>query len=870
MQPCCWSIPNAPGPAWTGSTTHRGRWTRLAFFERHTAWPVRRSRQVLLRPARRYAEQAIKKAQGHGRAYAVSRWAQFDFLCRVAATGSSPGAHLYLLGLWPVLDSTESKASDDLNTSRLFVDGLLGTAGASLAPTARIEAVRLDGESEREKGDLERFLRSVDTKPLLGALEALAEKRHLWIGALRIRSAARSIQGIELISWRNRNGTIARWSGLVEEPAEDAPEEAKPPVLILGAGTTNSAARPWKSGGRLILPIWRKGQPPYRVSVRTEHDEEIAGPDNTPHAARKTGVEKCRFGNDDFSSLPEDAVLSAKVVVEVAGNDGIEPQVSEEFTIRFGQRPEQVGGTVGEPVRTFSEGLAALESRELVSAIAASSAPTVDSKGFLTLRTPVERGRRRSFRVFRPSLVAEVERQWIEGQGAIGRWTVAVRGSGSRAGEPEFFPMDGHDGPQWERAVTASRKMAARFGGAGGGVGQVYDEDAPFSVVQEYLRAWVALLEIADSSLAIAHTVEVRSMAGRTIGLIVLPAHPMRVAWQVAYDNLVLHTAFELEQRATEIRKEFEGLDGAMFPAFLPNPRGGAFVFADTLGFHAVAMVPDADKEPKAAVAVLARALGDSGSPDSAPLVGSKSASVLANEIVKYLECHKSEADGMTAYVSPMLQVHALRAGDGLTVARSLGGVHAHYRQAAEAAGDEQDADEARPEAPAFSLDLYPSSEQRGVAGRFIADAREKRRSGAGVLAGDDRWMLESLSLPGGVNRPPATLGAQGTGKTANQLPVPTPPRIWPSRSTPSSPESSRATKRWARPDPSTRSVCSRSTNGAIRAPPRQCGKALLPPRPPARSTRLDEATRRRSRDCSTRWNAWWHATWAPPPAGRC
>ena len=701
---------------------------------------------------RRYAEAAIKKAQGHGRAYAVSRWAQFDFLCRVAATRSSPGAHLYLLGLWPVLDSTESNATDDLNTSRLFVDGLLGTAGASLAPAARIEAVRLDEESEREKGDLERFLRSVDTRLLLGALEALAEQRHLWIGALRIRSAARSIQGIEWISWWNRNGTIAKWSGLVEEPAEDAPGEVKPPVLIL--------ARDDEQRGGTLEVRWRadpadlaKGAAAYRVSVRTEHDEEIADLDNIPHAARKTGVEKCRFGNDDFSSLPEDAVLSAKVVVEVAGNDSIEPQVSEEFTIRFGQRPEHVGGTVGEPVRTFSEGLAALESRETVSAIAASSAPTVDSRGFLTLRTPVERGRRRSFRVFRPSLVAEVERQWIDGQGAIGRWTVTVRGSGSRAGEPEFIPMDEHHGPQWERAVAASRKMAARFGGAGGGVGQVYDEDAPFSVVQEYLRAWVALLEIGDSSLAIAHTVEVRSLAGRTIGLIVLPAHPLRVAWQVAYDNLVLHTAFEQEQRATEIRKEFEGLDGAMFPAFLPNPRGGAFVFADTIGFHAVAMVPDADKEPKAAVAVLARALGDSASADDAPLVGSKSASVLANEIVKYLECHKSETDGTTAYASPMLQVHALRAGDGLTVARSLGGVHAHYRQAAEA-GDEQDADEARTAAPAFSLDLYPSSEQRGVAGRFIADAREKRRSGAGVLAGDDRWMLESLSLPGGVNRP--------------------------------------------------------------------------------------------------------------------
>ena len=704
--------------------------------------------------SRLYAQRAIKKAQGHGRSYAVSKWAQFDFLCRIAATGTPPGAHLHLLGLWPVLDSAESNEADNLNTSRLFVNGLLGTAGASLVPAARIAALRLDKESERARGDLERFLRSVDTKPLLAALEALSEQPHLWIGPLRIRSATQSIQGIELISWRNRDGTIARWSGLVEDPDENTSGEAKPPVLIL--------ARDDEQVGGTLEVRWKpdpadlaKGAVGYRVSVRTDMDEEIAFLDHIPHAARKGG-EKRRFGNDDFSSLSEDTVLQAKVVVEVAGNDSIEPQESEEFTIRFGQRPEQVGGSVGEPVRTFSEGLAAVESRETVSAAAASSPAIVDAKGFVVLRTPVERGRRRSFRVYRPSLVADVEKEWIDKQGAVGRWTVAVRGSGSRAGAPEFVSMDDHHGLQWDRAVAASRKMAARFETGGGGVGQVYDDDAAsFGVVKEYLRAWAALLEAGDPSLAIAHTVEVRSLADHTIGLIVLPAHPLRVAWHAAYDNLVLHTAFEQEQDAKEIRKEFRALDGAMFPAFLPNPRGGAFVFADTLGFHAVGMVPDTAKEPKAAMAVLAHVLGEGLSADSAPLVGSRSASVLANEIVKYLECHRSETDGRTGYASPLLQVHALRAGDGLTVARALGGVHAHYSQGEEEEeGDEQNADEERTAAPAFSLDLYPSWEQRGVAGRFIADAREKRRSGAGVLAGDDRWMLESLSLPGGVNMP--------------------------------------------------------------------------------------------------------------------
>ncbi len=158
-------------------------------------------------------------------------------------------------------------------------------------------------------------------------------------------------------------------------------------------------------------------------------------------------------------------------------------------------------------------------------------------------------------------------------------------------------------------------------------------------------------------------------------------------------------------------------------------------------------MVPDADREPKAAVAVLARALGESEAAETAPKVGEQSAAVLGDEIVKYIECHES---------SRLLRMHALRAGDGLTIARALGRVHRHCG----GAGDEPDNEEIEAAeveaavAPGFSLDLYPSPEQRAIAGRFIAEAREKRRSGAGVLAADDQWMLESISLPGGVALP--------------------------------------------------------------------------------------------------------------------
>src|SRR5258708_10133768 len=85
-----------------------------------------------------------------------------------------------------------------------------------------------------------------------------------------------------------------------------------------------------------------------------------------------------------------------------------------------------------------------------------------------------------------------------------------------------------------------------------------------------------------------------------------------------------------------------------------------------------------------------------------------------------------------------------------MTVARSLGRVYEYSRQGI----DEEESEGSHNTSPAFVLELYPSEGQRGLAGRFIAEAREKRRRGAGVLAVEDQWMLESLSLPGGVNLP--------------------------------------------------------------------------------------------------------------------
>jgi DNA phosphorothioation-dependent restriction protein DptH len=693
--------------------------------------------RCLSRKERLYAERAVKKARGLNRRFSISWWTELDFLVRIATEGKHPGEYLYLLGLWPVQWTDASQAGDDLDSSRMFVDRLLGTAVSGLSPLQRIETLRFLTSEEQIK-DLKSFLRLAATKPLVLALTELTNKRHLWVNALQIEGAAQSILGIELSSWRTSMGKISKGSGLIEEGDSNAP-----PVLVLNpdaeqTGQYSKLEVRWKARPDNL----EKDAVQYRVAIVTDMDEDLSFLE-VSHSAGKE--EKCRFTNDDFLELSEDALISAKVVVSVIGNDMVENQESEEFLIRFGHPPEQERGGVGRKVRTFSEGLIELNDREMVRALAsASDGLPVDSKGFMLLRT-MQLGK--SFRVYRPPLIDEVENQW---EGEIGRWRVKVRASGSRTGVAEFVPLSSAEFPSgkswesiWDRTVNASRRMAERFAACGGGVCQIYDQSANNfdTVVKEYLRAWAILLEEGDPSFALANTVEVQSLSGRTIGLIVLPSHPIRVAWHVAFDNLALHTTFEQNITPKDVREELSALDGAMFPAFLPGlEKGSSFVFADTLGFHAVGMIPDIDKEPKAAVAILARALGDSQTAEAIPTVGRQSAQILGNEIVKYIECHDT---------SRLLHIHALRPGDGLTVARSLGGVYEHYSKI-----EEEEDREDKEQPLAFVLELYPSEQQRGVAGRFIGEVRDKRRSGAGALASEDRWLLESLILPGGVNLP--------------------------------------------------------------------------------------------------------------------
>src|SRR5437867_1329679 len=150
--------------------------------------------------ARSFAERAVKKARARSRRISISPWAEFDFYARTAAAAVYPGSFLYLLGLWPILPD-ESDGIRDLEVASFFVTRLLVSTSPATTTTSLIESLKLVNPTPEQKQELEAFLRSVATKPLLQALGELAEKPSLWVNALQTEGLSDLIQDFELLRW---------------------------------------------------------------------------------------------------------------------------------------------------------------------------------------------------------------------------------------------------------------------------------------------------------------------------------------------------------------------------------------------------------------------------------------------------------------------------------------------------------------------------------------------------------------------------------------------------------------------------------------------------------------------------------------------
>ncbi|MFQ3573662.1 MAG: hypothetical protein SNJ53_03410 [Thermodesulfovibrionales bacterium] len=675
--------------------------------------------EIAIKEAQRHIPQGFKgfckRAVSRSRRIGtVSPWREFEFYTQ-CIDNQSVGSAMATLSLWPVyIDKYPN--DDDLDKSLILVQQLILNSRSNLTVEEMISSLLLINPTHQQKISLTDYLRSAISKPFNEALDDLRDKPELWLNRLQFGIfSEQDIQRIEIIPWRGKQSKPLTWSGL---------RLNNQGMLEFNLNQEAKLEVRWKS----IPQGLNRDAVQFNITVRAGELGEILSEKTLSHNGKET--QKCIFVGDDFQ-FEESTVFEAKIHITVVGKPNIEAN-TEEFLIKFGEVGDSKAESSARAVRALIEGAIQIENKkDFINACSNPANFSKDPKGFIVFRHDGKNAK-----VYSPPLISRIDSEWHAQDRVVGRWTVQVRTDGTLAGDLRFIPCAIHN-ERLARASLALRRLSAEYKGMLGCIGISKDE------LEEYVIAWISAADNNNPELALINTVEVRSVSDRTIGLIVLPSHPLMIAWHSAYDHMLAYFRYDHEAnlKAKNILDICRTLDGAYYPAFLPGIRENeSFIFGDTLGFYAVAMVSDRDREPKATIALLARALSE-GKEDITPTVGKSTSDALAEEIHRYIMLHP---DYRT------IHIHALRPGDGMTIGKALGSVIEKLKKAKEQEDDESlnvssDIN--------FVLNLYPASEKIDITGRFFQIVSQRRRTGSGVSS-QDVWIFENSQRDGNITVP--------------------------------------------------------------------------------------------------------------------
>ncbi len=690
---------------------------------------VKEAQRRLPKDLKKFASKALSKAGWQKRRNPLAPSPALEYLCRACDDSTALGSILPVIGLWPVKIDALPEISA-LEQSALLAERLLPSQGKLAVPEQRVASLNLGEDQQTAAEALLAYLRSVDGLPRRQALDGLLEMPALWLNNLRLPPPG-ALQAIVLRPWRGHNGRALSGSGLRGDSGEQLEYRLS---LVDGDGVTQ---RPLTLKWKVTPSTLLKGAITFQVDVVAAQDTLA----NKTVSANGKAEQKVSFSHEDFDEIDEHARFHAVIRVGVLGDSPCEPVETESFVLCFGNTAE--GTTVAPPTRTAATmALAAADIAPDWESFRMLAQHPEDSKNFETAKHGyiICKWNGKIAKVFCPPLFRDLSDDWIERDGALGRWRLRVREDGTAVGQPEFLPMEA--GAAGAALVKASSKLAAWLQPTQGPLGVLYLVDE-LPVVNGYVDAASRLWRTGEPPLTLIQTLEVQSLSGTCLGLIVLPTHPLRIAWQQGFDLMVAYHRYRADnagkltvKRLTELLRP---VNGAHYPAFLPGiDPGQTFVFGDTLGLHAVAMVAADDPEPKATLALLGRLLD--GDEETAPSVGAGAADALASELGRYLQLHPRYR---------RIRVHALRAGDAMPVTRALGQV-----QRALAAEEDVDATPDEHE-HCFELDLFPGTGRSSAqSGRFLVAVAERRRSGAGAVPEVDRWLSQSVTRAGGVVLP--------------------------------------------------------------------------------------------------------------------
>jgi DNA phosphorothioation-dependent restriction protein DptH len=602
----------------------------------------------------------VKRALGRTRQ--VETWARFLGKLADSPTPEALGRNLWQVGLIP------DHGDDDLGARLRRNVSVIAAISRPSRPTARvIERLRAagvkDGQFSRE---LQAFLEQQDAGVLADTVrwtrEIGVEHQNLtfenWVLAETQNAGLRQVK---VMPFRKEDGTVDSRSKLhldendgqlYCEVTEDKPGAITVRWMTEPAKTTSVAS--------------------WRVEVLPPPDlREI---DTAPLVATKVKGDK-RQATLRVEASADDLTASALFVVRVRGldvdavelslEDGLEAAAeSDQFEIRLqDELPPPPARSASAPSLPW----AVLETAINAGGDLTESAPIWDPAGQVF---DVRIGRRRALiRVSR--VLAGLQRRLND---------KPSRALAFSAHSPLGEPIDADKVEERQVVIPPAlaewrqRLLTAIASHAPRDLVEVlgWDDDLRAQArgyVQRYRRA----LDNADDTTRVALLamdtliVAVGAATEKVSGLVLLPTHPLRLAWVSAHDQLLRIWAEKVavagKTKAERVRHIDIDMVSRLSPANLPfitiGAEGGAFLYAEELTYGAALYLPVTTLEPQSAADIICSAIDVAR--DNADLMAS--ADALSDRIRSYRNAHPGTGT---------LRIMALNPGSGAVVRRAL------------------------------------------------------------------------------------------------------------------------------------------------------------------------------------------------------
>ena len=549
-----------------------------------------------------------------GRARKVEPWARFLGAVSADPAVATAGRELWRVGLVPDLD--EAGIQGRLRRNAKAVAAISRPA----RPTARVidRLLAADIKADPVRQQLQLFLERREAGELADALRWTRDIGDHHSGTLTFErwplteSQDAGLTQIKIAPFRKEDGALDQRCKLRLD-AEDgqlycdvSPDQ---PGTVVVTWTTEPAKPS-------TVSTWR---------VEVVPPEDLRAVDTLPVAATKVKGDK-RRATVHVDVNEDDLAMSTLFVVRVQavdaeGNDlnfqGKDPAAgeSDQFEINLTDQP------VGQR-QSRAAGAASLPEAVLRTAI--------EAGGDLTQRLPswdpdgqvfdVRIGSRRALvRVSR--LIASLQRAMAKSP------EVMAFSAYSPLGEP-IAPQDAEPRTLLIPAALASRRAKLLRALAVRPLRDLVEivdwDDELLAEARGYVQSYRRALDGADpetrAALLAMDTLAIRvgsTTTDKVHGLVLLPTHPLRIAWVAAHDQLTRGWAAEAAQagKSASARASLIDFDlvSRLSPANLPfitvDPDGNPFVYAEELSYGSALYLPPAIGEPQSAADVICRVI---------------------------------------------------------------------------------------------------------------------------------------------------------------------------------------------------------------------------------------------------------------------